>query len=88
MFEQTFKNIDDKLWKDAGCSSELDYVEFVLSKYIESGVEELDQEKLPHLLTLKYQALDDAKEMLGTIETIRNMFIGFQKFLYAQPIAA
>jgi len=27
LFEQTFKNIDDKLWKDAGCSSELDYVE-------------------------------------------------------------
>ncbi|MFC2119815.1 N-6 DNA methylase [Bacteroidota bacterium] len=27
MFEQIFKNIDDTLWKDAGCSSELDYVE-------------------------------------------------------------
>ncbi len=27
MFEQTFKNIDDILNKDAGCSSELDYVE-------------------------------------------------------------
>ncbi|MCP4986142.1 MAG: N-6 DNA methylase [Colwellia sp.] len=27
MFEQTFRNIDDTLWKDAGCSSELDYVE-------------------------------------------------------------
>jgi type I restriction enzyme M protein len=27
LFEQTFKNIDDKLWKDAGCGSELDYVE-------------------------------------------------------------
>ncbi len=27
MFEQTFKNIDDVLWKDPGCSSELDYVE-------------------------------------------------------------
>jgi type I restriction enzyme M protein len=27
MFEQTFKNIDDTLRKDAGCSSELDYVE-------------------------------------------------------------
>ena len=25
MFEQAFKNIDDVLWKDAGCSSELDY---------------------------------------------------------------
>ena len=27
MFEQTFKNIDDFLWKEAGCSSELDYTE-------------------------------------------------------------
>lgn len=27
MFEQTFKNIDDILHKDAGCSSELDYIE-------------------------------------------------------------
>src|SRR5665648_368489 len=27
MFEQTFKNIDDILYKDAGCGSELDYVE-------------------------------------------------------------
>ena len=27
MFEQTFKNIDDILHKDAGCSSELDYTE-------------------------------------------------------------
>jgi type I restriction enzyme M protein len=27
VFEQTFKNIDDILHKDAGCGSELDYVE-------------------------------------------------------------
>ena len=27
MFEQVFKNIDDTLWKDAGCSTELDYAE-------------------------------------------------------------
>ena len=27
MYETTFKNIDDTLWKDAGCSSELDYIE-------------------------------------------------------------
>ncbi len=27
MFTQTFKNIDDVLWKEAGCSSELDYTE-------------------------------------------------------------
>jgi type I restriction enzyme M protein len=27
MFQQAFKNIDDVLWKEAGCSSELDYTE-------------------------------------------------------------
>ena len=27
MFEQTFKNIDDILYKDAGADSELDYTE-------------------------------------------------------------
>jgi len=27
MFQQTFKNIDDILWKDSGCSTELDYAE-------------------------------------------------------------
>ena len=27
MFQQAFKNIDDVLWKDAGCTSELDYTE-------------------------------------------------------------
>ncbi|XOV70672.1 MAG: N-6 DNA methylase [Verrucomicrobiota bacterium] len=27
MFEQAFRNIDDVLWKEAGCSSELDYAE-------------------------------------------------------------
>ena len=39
MFEQTFKNIDDVLWKDAGCGSELDYVEqsswVLFLKYLE-----------------------------------------------------
>ena len=27
MFEQTFKNIDDVLWKETGCATELDYTE-------------------------------------------------------------
>ena len=26
-YDAIFKNIDDKLWKDAGCDSELDYIE-------------------------------------------------------------
>ncbi|MCQ9206870.1 MAG: DEAD/DEAH box helicase family protein [Omnitrophica bacterium] len=59
-----------------------EFLEFVLSKYIETGVEELDQEKLPDLLTLKYQAISDAEEILGGVENIRNTFIDFQKYLY------
>ena len=39
LFEQTFKNIDDILHKDAGCGSELDYVEqsswILFLKYLE-----------------------------------------------------
>ena len=32
MFEQTFKNLDDTLWKDARCGTELEYEELTLSK--------------------------------------------------------
>jgi len=45
MFEQAFKNIDDVLWKDAGCTSELDYTEqsswLLFLKYLDS----LEQDK-------------------------------------------
>lgn len=45
MFEQAFKNIDDVLWKDAGCTSELDYTEqtswLLFLKYLDG----LEQDK-------------------------------------------
>jgi len=45
MFEQIFKNADDILWKDAGCGSELDYVEqtswILFLKYLD----DLEKEK-------------------------------------------
>jgi len=63
-----------------------EFLEFVLSKYIETGVYELDQEKLPALLTLKYQALQDAEEILGGVDVIRDNFVGFQKHLYETPV--
>jgi type I restriction enzyme R subunit len=68
-------------------SKQKEFLDFVLSKYIESGVEELEQEKLPELLTLKYHALDDAKEVLGSVETIRSIFVNFQKYLYEKKVA-
>ena len=63
-----------------------EFLEFVLSKYIETGVEELEQEKLPELLELKYRAVTDAATKLGGVAKIRELFIGFQKHLY-QPKA-
>ena len=64
-----------------------EFIEFVLSKYIETGVEELDQEKLPILLTNKYQSLEDAKEALGEVDSISSLFIEFQKHLYELKVA-
>ena len=54
---------------------------------IQTGVNELDQEKLPFLLTNKYQSLEDAKEMLGDPANISRLFIEFQKHLYLKKIA-
>jgi type I restriction enzyme, R subunit len=62
-------------------------LEFVLSKYIESGVEELDQEKLSALLELKCQSMLDASDILGCVEKIRKTFIDFQKHLYGASVA-
>jgi len=51
MFEQAFKNIDDVLWKEAGCTTELDYTEqtswLLFLKYLD-GLEEdkADEAKL------------------------------------------
>ncbi|MBK6824139.1 MAG: DEAD/DEAH box helicase family protein [Saprospiraceae bacterium] len=64
-----------------------EFIEFVLSKYIETGVEELDQEKLPILLTNKYQSLEDAKSILGDVANISRLFIEFQEHLYKQSAA-
>ena len=64
-----------------------EFIEFVLSKYIETGVEELSQEKLPILLTNKYQSLEDAKEILGDVANISSLFIEFQQYLYLQKTA-
>jgi len=60
------------------------FLEFVLRQYVESGVGELDDDKLPELLALKYQAIADAKRELGSIGHIRDTFIGFQEYLYDQ----
>ena len=65
MFEQTFKNIDDILHKDAGCGSELDYVEqtswVLFLKYLDDlekdrqTAAELRLEEYTFILSPEYQ---------------------------------
>ena len=69
-----FKSLDN---------NQKEFLEFVLSKYVETGIEELDQEKLPDLLKIKYFAINDATELLGGVSKIRLTFIDFQKHLFA-----
>lgn len=71
---EIFEYLDDR---------QKEFLEFVLAKYIESGVEELAQEKLPALLKLKYNEVGDATRILGGVSEIKKTFVGFQKQLYA-----
>ena len=68
-----FKELNDK---------EKEFLEFVLLQYIETGFEELDQEKLPRLLELKYHSITDAVQVLGGVQNIQKTFVSFQKNLY------
>jgi type I restriction enzyme M protein len=61
MFEQAFKNIDDILWKEAGCTTELDYTEqtswLLFLKYLD-GLEQ-DRADESALSSKKYSYILD-----------------------------
>lgn len=61
-----------------------EFLDFVLKQYVENGVNELDDSRLKDLLIVKYDAIEDAKKRIGDIKTIRDTFIGFQKYLYEE----
>lgn len=65
-----------------------EFLDFVLDQYIKEGVGELDRLKLPQLLELKYHAVGDAVEELGSVTKISEVFVGFQQYLYSQDQAA
>ena len=68
MFEQTFRNIDDVLWKDAGCTSELDYTEqsswLLFLKYLDAL--ETDKATEAALTGKKYSHILDVPYRWGT----------------------
>jgi len=63
MFEQTFKNVDDILHKDAGCGSELDYVEqtswILFLKYLDDL--EKDRATAAELTGKSYESIIEKK---------------------------
>ncbi|MDB9812154.1 DEAD/DEAH box helicase family protein [Candidatus Pelagibacter sp.] len=59
-----------------------EFIDFVLSRYVEGGVEELDLDRLSSLIELKYSTIHDGLEVLGNVDEIKNTFIDFQKHLY------
>ncbi len=69
MFEQSFKNIDDILHKDAGCGGELDYVEqtswVLFLKYLEDL--EKDKESAALLSGEKYTRLIEPTYQCGML---------------------
>ena len=68
MFEQTFKSIDDTLWKDAGCSSELDYTEQTSWMLFLKYLDDLEHEKAleAELLGQEYVHIIDKEHRWST----------------------
>jgi type I restriction enzyme R subunit len=74
-----------RIYKDLE-QNQREFIDFVLSQYVDLGVDELQQERLPQLLAIKYQSQMEGIEALGGTERARATFIGFQRELYRAPV--
>jgi type I restriction enzyme R subunit len=61
-----------------------EFVDFVLAQYVDLGVDELQQERLPHLLAIKYHSQMEGIQALGGTGKARETFFGFQQKLYSK----
>ena len=60
-----------------------EFLDFILSKYVEDGYSELSSEKLPQLMELRYGGVRDAIDKLGDPKDVKNSFEDLQMKLYA-----
>jgi len=74
-------NAEDEIYKNLN-EKQKEFIDFVLSRYVEGGVDELDLDKLSSLIELKYKSIHDGLEILGNVDEIKSTFIDFQKHLY------
>ena len=65
-------------------SKQLEFIDFLVTQYIESGVGELEESKLETLLEIKYSDVFNAVQILGQgdVAKVRKLFLDFQKNLY------
>ncbi|MBS4072152.1 MAG: DEAD/DEAH box helicase family protein [Algoriphagus sp.] len=68
-------------------ANQKDFIDFVLEKYVEAGIDELDDSKLKTLIENKYQSLPDGLSVLGNAGEVRKLFIEFQQYLYQDVVA-
>jgi type I restriction enzyme R subunit len=64
-----------------------DFIGFILTNYVQDGVDELDIAKLSSVIKSKYGGIPEAERALGSIDDISKVFIEFQKHLYAEKVA-
>ena len=63
-----------------------DFVDYIMQLYVRNGFKELDSEKLPTLIKMKYDSPYDAvRELKMQPEQIRDFFLSMQQKLYNSP---
>ena len=59
------------------------FIKFLIERYLDEGVESINENNLSTLLKLKYESITKAEEILGEIRSIKNLFLNFQNNLYS-----
>lgn len=63
------------------------FLDFVLGQYVAQGIRELDGDKLPRLLELKYASASEGAAVLGGVKGVRQAFLDVQRGLFQPPNA-
>jgi type I restriction enzyme R subunit len=64
--------------------AQMDFVNYIMQLYVRNGFKELDSDKLPTLINMKYHSPVDAiKELKMQPAEIRKFFLGMQQQLYS-----
>ena len=62
---------------------QLEFIDFILDKYVRDGDKELASSNIISMVELKYHSVPDAEDQFGSVDVVRETFVDFQKYLYA-----